>query len=371
MPPVWEYRSNGYRNRSRLDDDLGLVTRYVAINLLFTSSPLYDPLVTAPGLGGEKIVHIELFEDDPDSRGVDFTNKNRILRALRSFEPYYGWKVVLERDNPIDAEAQRALRIFSGVLEESDCWDPFGTPDAELFCFFDANFDRYIPEYDPEDYVGVIFAFNTTEETLGNQFGLLGFATHDYVSGTQTYIFTFGAEAYREFGYGFTSTNIHEFGHHIGLSHPHDGYDSERGLDYGPGGEFYYVWDGDESNTVMSYLGLSNSFGQFDRDNMYRYEFAGYLNWSNALLGDILASEQADEVGGILRQADQEAKAAKRSFETWNYLAAARHARQAYERLLKAAAELGIETPTVDATRQALPYRNIPPQYDPIRLPNN
>jgi hypothetical protein len=371
MPPVWEYRSNGYRNRSRLDDDLGLVTRYVAINLLFTTSPLFDPLVTAPGLGGKKVIHIELFEDDPNSSGVDFTNKNRVLRELRSFEPYYDWKVVLDRNNPIDPQAQRALQIFTGVLQEDDCWNEFGVPDAELFSFFDANYDQYIPQYGPEDYVGVIFAFNTTEETLGNQFGLLGFAENDWVTGTQTYIFVFRSEAYREFGYGFTSTHVHEFGHHIGLSHPHDGYDSELGLDYGPGGEFYYVWDGDESDTVMSYLGLSNGFGEFDCANMYRYEFAGYLNWSNALLGDILDSGEADEVSGLLHQADQEAKAAQRKFEAWDYLAAARNARQAYEKLLKAAQELGIETPTVGAAKRALPNPNAPRHYDPIRLPNN
>ena len=35
----------------------------------------------------------------------------------------------------------------------------------------------------------------------------------------------------------------------------------------------------------MNYLGTSNGFGVFDHDNMGRYEFAGYLNWSNDLAG--------------------------------------------------------------------------------------
>ena len=69
------------------------------------------------------------------------------------------------------------------------------------------------------------------------------------------------------------------------MSHPHDGYDSELGLDYGTLDEFYYSWSGDESNSVMQYIAVSNGFGQFDRDNMYRWETAGYLNWSNAVLG--------------------------------------------------------------------------------------
>ena len=33
---------------SQLGVDMGLLTRFVAINLLFTTSPLYDPLITAP-----------------------------------------------------------------------------------------------------------------------------------------------------------------------------------------------------------------------------------------------------------------------------------------------------------------------------------
>jgi hypothetical protein len=46
MPPVWEYSRRGYRKPAALSKDLGLVTRFVAINQLFTTSPLYDPLVT-------------------------------------------------------------------------------------------------------------------------------------------------------------------------------------------------------------------------------------------------------------------------------------------------------------------------------------
>jgi hypothetical protein len=40
----------------------------------------------------------------------------------------------------------------------------------------------------------------------------------------------------------------------------------------------------------MHYLALANGFGKFDRDNQHRWETAGYINWSNAVLGDVLAS---------------------------------------------------------------------------------
>ena len=76
MPPVWEYRAGGYRRPSVLTADLGRVARYVGIDLLFTTSPLYDPLVTAPDVGGSKVAHVAMLEDDPASSGLDFIDAN-------------------------------------------------------------------------------------------------------------------------------------------------------------------------------------------------------------------------------------------------------------------------------------------------------
>jgi hypothetical protein len=344
MPPIWEYTKNGYRKLGLLTKDLGLVTRYVAINLLFTTSPLYDPLLTAPDVGGDKVLHITMFEDDPQNLGTDIIDTAYIQSQLASLVPYYNWQVELVDVNPIDDQARRAFRIFTGFRERDDCWNEFGTPFAQLFCFFNANLDRYVPAYDAEDYVIPIFAFNTTDARMGDQLGLLGFADDDWMTGTQTFIFEFDSPLLVSFGYGFSTTTVHEVGHHISLSHPHDGYDSELGLDYGPGGEFFYVWVGDESDTVMHYLGLSNTFSQFDMDNLYRWEFAGYLNWANDLLDDIVAHPDAANVQDNVAQAEAYAMQAVESFKNWDYLAAAMNARLAYEQIAMAAAELGIPT---------------------------
>ena len=371
MPPIWEYTQKGFRKPAALSRDLGLVTRFVGINLLFTSSPLYDPLLTAPDVGGDKVVHINMFEDDPKSLGTDWINADFIQSQLASFAPYYNWQVHVVDNNPIDEKARRALRIFAGLRERDDCWNEFGTPFAQLFCFFNLNLDRYVPAYDEEDYVLPIFAFNTTGRNLGDQFGLLGFADDDWVSGTQTFVFEFETAEYRDLGYGFSTTTVHEAGHHFAMSHPHDGYDSELGIDYGPGGEFYFVWSGDESDTVMSYLGVSNSFSQFDMDNFYRWEFAGYLNWANSLLDDLLAHPDAGTVQALTAQAEAYAMLAIESFNNWDYLAAATNARLAYEQIATAAAALGISTPTDEAFLLAVPTQMAPHEGDPIRFPDN
>lgn len=369
MPPIWEYTPGGYRDPSALSTDLGLITRYVAINLLFTASPLYDPLVTTPGPNGEKVVHVEMFEDDPAASGLDIIDTGYIHDALRDFEFYYPWLVTVEDNDPIDPGAEQAFRIFTGLSNADDCWNAFGDPFAELFCYFDANYDQYVPAYDPEDYVAAVFGFNTTDANMGNWFGLLGFADDNWMDGTQSYVFMFDSPTLVDFGYGFSTTTVHEVGHHIGVSHPHDGYDWEQNIDYGPGDDFYYAWVGDESDTVMHYLGQSNYFSVFDKDNIYRIEMAGYLNWSNELLAEILAHPGYPTVRGLVKQAQAQAANAQSAFDRWDYARAASSARDAYAALVLAAEQLGITPPDEAARLMALPIRQVPKIIDVIRDP--
>jgi hypothetical protein len=355
MPPVWEYRAGGYRPKRQLTGDLAMIARYVGIDLLFTTSPLYDPLVTAPDVGGSKVAHIAMLEDDAGSSGLSFVNAAFTKRELRRFEPYYSWRVGLTDTKPIDSGAKRSLDIFANTLVADDCWNPFGTTFAQLFCYFSANLTKYIPGYHRRDYVGEIFGFNTVDANLGDQAGLLGFADDNWVDGTQSHVFMFDTPEDRALGYGFTTTAIHEFGHHIGMSHPHDGYDSEQGLDFDSVGPFEFAWSGDESHTVMHYLALANGFGVFDRDNQHRWETAGYINWSNAVLGDVLANPKARFVRPLILAADASAGASIAAFKRWDYLEAVTAARQAYSLVALAAEQIGASTPTLDAARRALP----------------
>jgi hypothetical protein len=343
IPPIWEYDEQGYREPARLFDDLALVTRYVGINLLFTSSTLFDPMVTAPGPGGDKIIHIEVLQDDPASDGRDTFDPAVIRRAFRSFQPYYDWKVKVEETNPIDPGAQRAFRIWTGLLEEDDCWNAHRGPFDELFCYFDSHRDDYVPSYDPNDYVGEVFFFNTTDANQGDLFGFLGFGVDNRVDGTQTYIFEIASPGTIAEGYGMSVVTIHEFGHHIGFSHPQAGYDSQRGLNYNPVNDFHYIRAGNASDSVMNALRSSNDFGRFDRDNMYRWEMAGYLNKANALLDDILAHPDAGRFEKQLQRADRYARRAQHDFERWQYLDAVRAAFRAYNLVGEVAVKLGID----------------------------
>jgi hypothetical protein len=368
MPPIWEYTAGGYRDASALSGDLGLVTRWVGINLLFTPSPLYDPLVTAPGLFGDKVAYINMLEDDPTDSGLNWIDQTVVHNQLASFEPYYNWQVELADVNPIDMGSERSFRIFNGLLFENNCWNAYGTPFAQLFCYYDANLATYVPTYDATDYVAAVFAFNTTDANHAS--GLLGFADDNWVDGTQSYVFQFDTPFFRSLGYGFTSTTIHEVGHHIGLSHPHDGYDGETGIDYGASGPFYFAWSGNESDTVMHYLALSSGFGQFNQDTMYRYTFSGFMNKSNLLLADIEAHPNGSSVRRLVLQADRTAERAIRQFNNWDYLSAATNAYDAYLMLALAADELSIP-PAATAAFSVAPTSMAPHEGDPIRFPDN
>ena len=200
------------------------MTRFVGINLLFTTSPLYDPLVAAPGVGGDRIVHINMFEDDPRSLGTDWINTDFIQSQLAALAPYYNWQVNLVDRNPIDERAKRAFMIFAGLRDRDDCWNDFGTPFAELFCFFNLNLDKYVPAYREVDYVVPVFALIPRLPGLM----LLVFWALQMITGQMAHralYSKFDSEGFRAAGYGFSTTTVHEVGHHVGLSHPHDGYD--------------------------------------------------------------------------------------------------------------------------------------------------
>jgi hypothetical protein len=369
LPPIWEYRQGGFRQPSELGHDLGLVVRYVAADLLFTTSPLFDPLVTTPGLGGSKVADITLFQADPAVDGRRWIDREAVLRELSSFQPYHRWKVRLRGRVP-DAGARHAFDVWLGRVDDPDaCWHRFGSTFAQLFCYFQGHRDRYVPSYPAEDYVGAVFAWNTTDE--GGPGGLLGYADDNWKNGRQTLVFAFDSPGVRDDGFGFTDTTVHEFGHHLGMSHPQDGYDSASATDFGPDGSFLFAWLGGRSDTVMHYLGLAGGFSRFDRDNMYRWEAAGFLNAANRLAGRVVDDPDVDSVAGLLEEADRLAMRAQSAFAAWRYGRSVASALGAYDAVRRAARELGIPTPLParDAAPPRRPAGELHPTY-PIIHPS-
>lgn len=372
MPPIWEYGNlTGYRPFDNLSGDLAKVLRWVAIDLLFTTSPLYDPLATAPHPGFGKRVFVNIFDDDPGSNGIDWISPRYIRNTMERFQSQYPWRLRI-KDQPLRGSgAKRSFRIWAGLNPATGCYTDFGDVFAQLFCFFDQNRDKYLPTIRPQQfYNGGVFAFNTTGARLGSGFGLLGYADDDWVSGTPTYVFAFDTPEYRFSGYGFSTTTTHEFGHHIGMSHPHDGYDSTSATDFGPTGDYYFAWSGDESHTVMSYIDLSLNFGWFDQDNMNRFMMGRHLARANEIAAQVRASNAGRDARELLERADADFADARNAYRAMDYQRAADQARAGFERVWRAAELANVNVPLVEPLPPGGPRRG-PKQVDPIRFPDN
>jgi len=337
MPPVWEYGNvTGYRPFNNLSGDLAKVLRYVAIDMLFTSSPGYKPAISPPELPRTIQVDLNVIQADPDVDGSEWIQPSLIAQELGELEPFNTVSVEIS-SIPFDS---RLAQVFTCWGTDSSCYGNRLYRDAwgDLLLYFSDHLIQFL-EGDA-DYEVPFFAFNLAEGMLDN--GLLGYADDNWVDGTQSYVYGFDNPGYQELGYGFTTTVIHETGHHLGRPHPHDGYDYESNVDFGPRGDYYFAWSGDESNTIMSYIDLNWDFGQFDRDNMNRYMTAIYINESNAILEDIYSSPRAGEVASLLVSADDHAAQALLAYAAMDWAGAALKAQAAYGDVLAAADQIKV-----------------------------
>ena len=338
MPPVWEYGNlTGYRPFDNLSGDLGKVTRYVGIDLLFTTSPLYKPAISPPAIPNEIQLDINVFQMDSEDDGTAWFDEPLIIQELGELQPLNNFSTELnslEFGSPF-------VRVYSCFYWDISCFGKrlFGIAFADLYLFFSDHLVQYL-EGDA-DYEVPVFAFNATDELFTC---CLGFADDNWSDGTQSFVFAFDSPSIRDVsGYGFSTTTIHEVGHHLGMSHPHDGYDYEADWDFGPGGPLYFAWSGDESNSMMSYIDLNWDFSQFDRDNMNRYLTSSYINQANTILADIYASPKAGDVIHLLNSADDHAATALVYYDAMDYELAAAHAMFAYDDVSTAAADINVQ----------------------------
>jgi hypothetical protein len=336
MPPIWEYSKNGFRKKSKLTGDLSMVARYVAIDLLFTTSPLYPPALTPPGLPQSINLDINTVNGWPVA-GVDPASAyDKIPLLLQELGELGGPS--LSADEETIPFAGQTEECFIGWAVNEPCYpnqSPY-PPSANLFLDAALNRDTLV-DGSGADYEAGLVNYATDDAPTP-----LGFADDNYYDGTQSFVFSFVSPGILDAGYGLTTTQIHEFGHHLGLSHPHDGYDYEDDRDFGPGRDRYFAWSGDQQNSIMSYIDLNWDFSQFDRDNYQRFLTAAYLTNANAIAAEVLASPGAGAAAAELAAADASAVAAESAFTGHSYPGAVSSAESAFAHTLAAAALAGV-----------------------------
>jgi hypothetical protein len=276
IPPTWEYAADGYRPRSELPTDLGFMVRYVAVNLLFTASPIYDPMVHQPPARGAARLHTTIFEGNPAIDGDALTDTPYAMATLRTLEPWLAWRNSNKDVRPTPTDVRNGLFAFLfGVPQPPGCWQDYGVYDAQLYCTLLAQQSTYVPAAGRDE---VLPSFTFT----GNDDELLftpveGYADDNWVDGTPTWTVQVLYPDMLAYGDGGTHVTTHEIGHELGVPHPHDGYDPTYGVVYSPTGGTYFAWIGDQAESVMSYTRLGRQFSVFDQDNVARDSYAGYL----------------------------------------------------------------------------------------------
>jgi hypothetical protein len=360
IPPSWEYHPDGFRDPRERDRDLGKLVRYGAVNPLFTPSPIYDPMVTAPGPGGAKVLSIHVFQALPGGDAIKRIDPDAIREAFAGLQPYHTWRVELADSDPVDADVRRTLDIFLEFMHtqlppaDPGCWEPFGQPNLQLFCFFEEHRDRYFAPAASGDYQApaAVIELSHAEMLFPGSRGIGGTADLDWRDPSRGQLFTYLLSSPEGMGNvgvsGHSGFTAHEYAHHFGLSHPYDGWDSETEEHYVAAGDLMFAAAAAQVQSAVASLGLVDlraplAFSQFERDNLARWDTVGHLNRANLLLEQVLAHPRAHQVRHLVTAADQRAAQALRQFADWRYDQAAAAAIRAYGRLVTAAQQLGID----------------------------
>jgi hypothetical protein len=340
VPSIWEYGNlSAYRPFTDLSRDLSKVTRYVALDCLFTTSPVFSPALSPPTLPQNIDLDVNFIDGVAGYQGSDFINFQRMLQEEHDLRPYNDFSFS-SSDHSFSggiADAYRCFRASFLGSDERNC--NVGAPSNDpLYWYLNSHILSYVNG--KPDYQVPIFSFFVPDDLWTG--GLRGVADDNLRNGIQSYVYIAYIPSFTPFA-GNTNTTIHEVGHHLGARHPHDGFDYESfQLISGLMPEYTFIWGGDASDSVMSYIGLSNNFSQFDRDNMDRWMTAVYINQANLILGKIVASPQVSQVAGLLSSADADATTALTKYNGMDYLNAVISAKSAYNKVLTTAADLNI-----------------------------
>ena len=330
IPVSWEYGS--YRAKAVLPHDLGKVVRWVGLNLLFTSSPLYPPYLTADRQPGTVDLDVNTLEG---WSGVDASRRYIKRDLFLSEERELPTGVALTTDSqdlPFSGELKNCYALF---VADVPCYQRYSNYPAFANLFLSAALNRDDFLEGDRDHEAAMLNYATSDPALDP--GFLGFADDNWLDGTQSGVFSFVYPRAAQIGYGLTTTMIHEYGHHSSMSHPHDGYDPASGTDYEPTGEHFFAWLGDESNSMMSYIDLNWDFSQFDRDNSARHHASGYALLANRVAEDILDSRHAERAEGDRAAADRALRRAQEALAGHDYAAMLEHAEEAYRHVVAGA----------------------------------
>jgi hypothetical protein len=353
IPAIWEYTAGAYNHPgfgpSSLESDLARVIRYVGLDLLFTASPLYPPYYTRNKLPASVNLDVNTVEGwNQVDASEELVSPGLVHDNVRELPSGFESTLTADyQDVQLNGDWNRCYKQF---VQDKLCYNDLHPGYASFggfvnpFLVTGRNREALLdgtPAYEAA-------LVNWSIGTKPKQPGLLGFADDNWLDGTHSGVFSFVYPDAVASGYGLMTMMIHEYGHHSSMSHPHDGLDPSSGVDFGPSGDFFFAWLGDESNSVMSYLDLNWNFSQFDRDNSTRHRAAGYAKVANLLAANVLAAPGAGAASGQLAIADAHLMSAQAALSAHDYGTSLSEARSAYEAVRAGAVLAGVSATVVE-----------------------
>jgi hypothetical protein len=333
LPPVWEYLlPGGARRPEQLPQDLYVVLRFVAVNLLFTPSPLRTVDLDGRRVPGDVEVDVTVFD------AADGPTHLTPAQLQRELSELTGPLTVDVERRPLVGEPRRCIEGFATGVPCRAEREPRGYPSEANPFLVGARDLRHWRDGSAEHEVGA-FVYPAP---YGGPW--LGVSASNFYDETKSGAFALLSAPFVARGYSQTAVLAHELGHHFALSHPHDGWEPEYEFGYGAagGGYLHLAWVGDEVSSNMSYLDVNEDFSQLDLDSFRRWRAAAAFRNANAIAADVLASPRASAGVGALADADAAFTAAQTALTAHDYPEADGRARAGYDHVRRAASAAGV-----------------------------
>jgi hypothetical protein len=337
LPPIWEYGTDHwYRPFLDLSGDLAKVLRFVALDMLFTPSPIYEPSTTSL-LADTLELDLNVVADTPHDP-FQHLLVDEVLRRLDALDPSRTFVADVDSGRFVPS-LRRAYNCYitARTAEPEPCYPAadHGDPFFDLWLWSMRHGQRLLDGVRGE--IPILF-FDVRDGYSGP---LAGMAWADRL-GRQSWVHAWSWPADLSTGRSPTKLVAHEVGHYLGVPHPHDGYDPASGLQFNQSGDTYFAWLGDNVASVMSYNDTQPEFSQFDRDNVDRWLTIGRMQAANDLLRAIYRSPRAASATAELLAADALAGTALTRLEAWDLRGASVASLDAYHAVLAAADKVGV-----------------------------
>ena len=126
-----------------LSGDLAKLTRYVALDLLFTPSPLYNPSITGPKLPRNIQVDISSFEGDPAHPFAANINPALTAASLSALQSMNNFSVQ-HTPYPLDGRVADIWNCyFRQFFGGSSCYG-YRLPFGDLFSYYNDHLNQYL-----------------------------------------------------------------------------------------------------------------------------------------------------------------------------------------------------------------------------------